>query len=172
VARNSSSSTINSTAADVRDAVGPAAGQAKETLAAVAEQARTVLSETVVPALSDAADKLGPLMEEAKDAVVPVATAAIASTKEKGHAAAVKVGVVEEPKKKHRLRKLLIALGIAGLAAVVYKKVSGGKQPTWTTTTEPTMAADTAPTAPLASEETVASATPTTPDEPLEKTDV
>ena len=149
-------SSIQETAADVREAVAPAAGQAKDTLTSVAEQARAVVAETVVPALSEAAEKLAPLVEEAKDAVVPVATAAIATTKDKSRKAAEHVGVVDQPKKKHRVRKLLIVLGIAAAATFVYKKLSGGKEPTWTTTTDATPAADAAPTAPLASEETVA----------------
>jgi hypothetical protein len=164
-------SSIQDTVADARAAAAPVAVQAKDTLGSVAEQAKTVMAETVVPALSEAAEKLAPLVDEAKDAIVPAATAAIAATKDKSHKAAEKVGIVDAPKKKHRLRKLLIVLGIAAAAGFVYKKMSGGKEPTWTTTA-PGAGTDTAPTAPLASDEAVASTEPTTPDAPLEETDV
>ena len=41
--------------------------------------------------------------------------------------------MAEEPKKSHKLRNLLIVLGLAGLAAFVYKKVTGkDADPAWT----------------------------------------
>jgi hypothetical protein len=168
VRTKSGQSSITDTAADAYAAVTPVAAQAKETLSSVAAQAKDVVNETVIPALNEAAEKLAPLVEEAKDAIVPAASAAIASTKDRGKKVAEKAGIVDPPKKKHRIRKLLIVLGIAGAAALVYKKLSGGKEPTWVADD----GADMAPTAPLASEETVASPEPTTPDEPLEETDV
>jgi hypothetical protein len=165
---------------DAREAVGPAAETAIDKVGAATEQAIAAVQTNVLPALADARDRLAPVIEDAKAAIVPVATEALAAGKQKSHDAAVRLGVVEEPKKKHRLRKLLIVLGIAGAAAFVYRKVTGGSEPTWVTsgadsgppTAASTAGADkseTAPTAPLASEETVESPIPTTPDAPLEQ---
>ena len=94
---------------------------------------------------------------------MPAVTSAVAASKDKGHDAAVKLGLAEEPKKKHRIRKLLIVLGLGGVAAFVVKKLRGGGEPEWIAPR------DAAPTAPLASPETVESPEPTTPDEPLEE---
>jgi hypothetical protein len=100
------------------------------------------------------------------------------------------MGIVEEPKSSHRLRNLLIVLGLGGIAAFVYTKLTGKQaDPAWTTSPEeparhiaavsdtgtaagPVDGSDTAPTAPLPSEETVESPVPTTPDDPLEKRDL
>jgi hypothetical protein len=184
VARKRSQRNLASTVQDARDTVTPAAETAMDKISAAAEQAAEVVQESVIPALADAKEKLAPVVEEAKAAIVPAATEALAKGKQKGKDAAVKLGVVEEPKKKHRLRKLLIVLGIAGLAAFIYRKMTGDKEPTWVATTPPAGSpgassstapvdkSETAPTAPLASEETVESPVPTTPDEPLEEKQV
>ena len=154
-----------------------------------AGSAGTTVTSTVGPALSDARDKIGPLVEEAKDRlgpvvedakdvlargaeeakelIAPIAAEAVKASKEGGRKAAVKAGLADEPKKSHKLRKLLIVLGIGGLVAFVYKKVAGrDSAPQWTATH------DAAPSAPLPSEETVESPVPTTPDEPLEERSV
>jgi len=122
------------------------------------------------------------------DTLVPLAQQALVESKVRGRRAAVKLGIADEPKKGHKLRNLLIVLGLAGLAAFVYTKVTGkDADPAWTqsrdssavkpahaaspstSATGPVDGSDTAPTAPLASEETVESPTPTTPDKPLRK---
>jgi hypothetical protein len=132
----------------------------------------------VGPALSDARDKVSPLVEdakvaiaagveEAKELIAPVAADVVKAAREGSHKAAVKTGLAEEPKKSHKVRNLLLVLGIGGLVAFVYKKVAGrDSAPEWTAPR------DTAPSAPLASEETVESPVPTTPDEPLEEKSV
>jgi hypothetical protein len=164
-----------SVAEDVRDAAVPAA-----------EQAASSVASTVGPALSDAKDKLTPLIEEARDAIIPAAEAALAAVKEKSHDAAVSVGVVEEKKKSHKLRNFLIIVGLGGAIAFAIKKLSGKEaDPVWTSgrddaaanrpmasSTAPIDQSDTAPTAPLASEETVESPVPTTPDNPLQEKQV
>jgi hypothetical protein len=180
VARKRNQSKLASTMEDARQAVIPAAETAIDKIGTATEQAIAAVQTNVLPALADAKERLAPVVEDAKAAIVPVATEALAASKRKSHDASVKLGVVEEPKKKHRLRKLLIVLGIAGAAAFVYRKVTGGSEPTWVPTgagsDSPTSAStseadksETAPTAPLASEETVESPVPTTPDAPLEE---
>jgi len=181
--------------------VQPAAETALDKIGTATEQIVSTVVSTVGPALEDAKDKakdvtndsVKPAVEEAKDkaletykeTLVPLAAAALVEGKARGRRAAVKLGVTEEPKKSHKLRNLLIILGLAGLAAFVYKKVTGNDaDPAWTQSrdsaasrpahaaTAPVDGSDTAPTAPLASEETVESPTPTTPDKPLKQTDV
>lgn len=164
-----------SVAEDVRDAAVPAAGQAASSVSA-----------TVGPVLADAKDKIAPLLEEARDAIVPAAEAALEAVKGKGQDLAVSAGVVEEKKKSHKFRNLLIVLGLGAAIAFAIKKVSGkDADPVWTSgrdeaaaggpvvsSTGPVDQSDTAPTAPLASEETVESPVPTTPDNPLEERQV
>jgi hypothetical protein len=151
---------------------------ARKTTRSKITEAAGSAGSTVGPALSDARDKVGPLVEDAKDALVatvedakeliaPVAADVVKAAKEGGHKAAVKTGLADEPKKSHKVRNLLLVLGIGGLVAFVYKKVAGrDSAPQWTA------ARDTAPSAPLPSEETVESPVPTTPDEPLEEKSV
>lgn len=159
-----------SAAGDVRDAAVPAA-----------EQAAASVASTVGPALSDAKDRITPLLEDARDAIIPAAEAALEAIKDKGHDVAVSAGVAEEKKKSHKLRNFLIVLGLGGAIAFTIKKLSGkDADPVWTesrddaaagrtATSSPVDQSDTAPTAPLASEETVESPVPTTPDNPLEE---
>lgn len=185
-----------SVAEDVRDAAVPAAGQAASSVSAsvgpvlsdAKDKVGPALSDAkdkVGPALSDAKDKLTPLLEDARDAIVPAAEAALAAVKEKGHDVAVSTGVVEE-KKGHKFRNFLIVVGLGAAIAFVIKKVSGKEaDPVWTSGRDdaaaggpvvssagPVDESDTAPTAPLASEETVESPIPTTPDNPLEERQV
>ncbi len=86
--------------------------------------------------------------------MLPVITAAIAAadkatedvrdeTSKRGKAAVAALkGEVEAPKKKHRLRTLLIVLGLGGIAAAVAKKMSD-REPTtaWQSSYTPTPAA-------------------------------
>lgn len=139
-----------------------AAGDATDKVGSAAETAIQAVSDAV----ADAKDRLGPALEDARDAIVPAVTSAVAAGKDKGHDAAVKLGLAEEPKKKHRIRKLLIVLGLGGVAAFVVKKLRGGGG------TEYVAPRDAAPTAPLASPEKVESPVPSTPDEPLEEQQV
>ncbi len=153
-------------AAAVQDAAGstwekvtPAAESAWARVAPVAEDAYGKVSEAVVPAVQDARAK-----------VAPLAGQALRESRRHGRKAAVKLGVVEEPKKRHRLRKFLALVGLAGLGAYVYKKFaddSGAGGGAYSPTRN-----ETAPTAPFPSKETVESTTPTTPDNPVQQTDV
>lgn len=175
MARTKTQKTLADTAESVRDTVVPAA-----------QDAASSVASAVGPALSEAKDKIAPLLEEAKDAIVPAAQAALVAAKEKSHDAAVGSGLVEEKKKSHKLRNLLILAGLGGVIAFAYKKLSGrDADPVWTQSRDdaaahrpaagsagPVDGSDTAPTAPLASEETVESPVPSTPDAPLEERNV
>jgi ElaB/YqjD/DUF883 family membrane-anchored ribosome-binding protein len=97
--------------------------------------------DKAAPLVAEAREKAGPALNDAKikfsDDVLPVLTAALAAINEateetrgeakrrgKATAAALK-GEVEAPKKKkHRLRRLLVVLGLGGVAAVVARKVT------------------------------------------------
>lgn len=151
-AGSTATSTVGDAMSDARDKVGPFVEEAKDRLGPVVEDAMDVIARGA---------------EEAKELIAPLAADAIKAGKDTGHKAAVKAGLAEEPKKSHKLRKLLIVLGIGGLVAFVYKKVAGrDTAPQWTA------ARDVAPSAPLTSEETVESPVPTTPDDPLEERSV
>jgi hypothetical protein len=177
--------TLTETAEGVRDTVVPAAQDAAASVASAVGPALADAKDKVGPALVDAKDKITPILEEAKDAIVPAAQAALEAAKDKSHDVAVNTGLVEE-KKSHKLRNFLIVLGLGGAIAFAYKKLSGKEaDPVWTQSRDqaaaprPTSAAagpvdgsDTAPTAPLASEETVESPVPSTPDAPIEERNV
>lgn len=189
---------IVSAVGDARTAMGPTAENAVDKVTSATEQALSSVAASVSPALSDARDRIAPLVEDArgelstavedaKDYLVPAAAQAVAAGKARGRRAAVSLGLAEEPKRSHKFRKLLVLLGVGGVAAFVYKKLTGkDAEPDWTashsaapraapstgTSTAPVDQSDTAPTAPFASEETVESTVPTTPDEPLEEKQV
>lgn len=138
--------------ADVRDKAVPVLTEARDRavplLADARDKAAPYVSDArdkAAPYLSDARDKAAPYVSDARDrfsdTVLPALTAALASVDEatedargeakkrgKAVAAALK-GEVEAPQKKHRGRRLLIALGLGGIAYAV-TKLLGGKQPT------------------------------------------
>lgn len=194
----------------VEERVGalPTAEIAREKIGAVTENALASVAETVGPALGDARLRLAPVAEQA-----------IAQSKRQGRRAAVKLRLAEEPTESpsHKLRNLVLLLGLGAIAAAVYKKMTGkDADPAWTqgrdtaadapaspvaaatdesgttdvdpvvaepagsepltpepaaTSAGPVDGSEAAPTAPFASEETVESPVPTTPDEPLERRD-
>ncbi len=128
--------------ADARDKVGPVLAEAREKAAPVLAEAR----EKAAPVLAEARGKAAPYAADAREkfseTVLPALTAALASVDEateearaealkrsKAVAAAMK-GEVEVPEKKHRGgAKLLVVLGLGGIAYAAYKKF-GARQPT------------------------------------------
>ena len=95
--------------------------------------------EKAGPALAGAREKAAPALEGAKDrfttGVLPALTAAVAAssateevreeTKKRSMAAVAALrGEVEAPKKTHRFRNFLVALGLGGIAAAVTRKLS------------------------------------------------
>ena len=146
--------------------------------------------DKAAPLVAEAREKAGPALNDAKirfsDDVLPVLTAALAAINEateetrdeakrrgKATAAALK-GEVEAPKKKHRLRKLLLVLGLGGVAAVVARKVTEQRASNaWQSSYSPTPASPSADdTGASTPDEAVADAAEsphpvTTPDNPL-----
>jgi vacuolar-type H+-ATPase subunit H len=127
--------------ADARDKAAPYLADARDKAAPYLADAR----DKAAPVLSEARDKAAPYVSDAKDKftsdVLPVVTAALAAvdeatedaraeTKKRGKAVAAALkGEVEAPEKKHRVRSLLIVLGLGGIAFAVAKRL-GRRQPT------------------------------------------
>lgn len=135
--------------------VGPAAEQA-------AERARQMVLQDVIPqmtaAMTAAATASEPYRQEAQ---------------RRSRAAAAALRGVElepvEPEKKHRLRNLLLLLGLGGIAAAVYRWMSGNDaESSWQEAYEPTPAQPQTP--PMWSEDTSSESTSTMgrdPSDPL-----
>ncbi len=88
---------------------------------------------SVVSTVDETRDRLAPAVEDARDKVVPVVAGAVVAGRQKGREVAVRAGIVEEKKESHKLRNLLLLLGLGGLAAFVYTKVTGkSSDPAWT----------------------------------------
>ncbi len=150
----SKSKNMRDHATGLADRLAPHVETAREKAAPMIAEAR----EKAAPMVAEARGKAGPALSDAKDKltneVLPVITAAIAAASEATEearaeakkrsaatAAALK-GEVEAPrKKKHRLRKLLIVLGLGGIAALVAKKLSDREATTaWQSSYQPTPA--------------------------------
>jgi vacuolar-type H+-ATPase subunit H len=161
---------IRDHATDLGSRIGPTVESARDKAAPMLAEAR----EKAAPVLADARDKAAPLLADAKERsapalaeareklthdVLPVITAAIAAadkatedvreeTSKRGKAAVAALkGEVEAPKKKHRLRRLLVVLGLGAVVAAVAKKLSD-REPTtaWQSSYTPTPAAPAAAT--------------------------
>jgi vacuolar-type H+-ATPase subunit H len=147
-------SRIGPTVEGARDKAAPLLADARDKAAPLLADAR----EKAAPLVADARDKAGPALSDAKDRltteVLPVITAAIAAaseatedvrgeTKKRGKAAVAALkGEVEAPKKTHRIRNLLVVLGLGGIVAAVAKKLSAREATTaWQSSYTPTPAA-------------------------------
>jgi len=145
----------------VRDHLGPAVGTAREKVSPYAEKAvergahlAHQAVEKAGPVLDDALAKVGPATEHAaekarerlNDDVLPKVTAALATlaaaaepvveeTARRGKAtkAALK-GELDVPKKSHKLRKVVLFLGLGALAAAAVKKLLTPPEPAWQST--------------------------------------
>lgn len=197
-----------------------ASREALTSLALAVGPALTEARDKIAPAVEDARVKIGPVMTDAREKMAPIAGSALLASKARGRKAAVRLGLVEEPQPTtgHKIRNLLLVLGLGGAAAFAYKMLTGkDADPAWTATRDTAAAShanygskpdtssfmssdsstdssvpettshlaaadapplstdapgdqsDTAPSAPFASEETVESHVPTTPDRPLEE---
>jgi hypothetical protein len=159
---------IRDHATDLGSRIGPTVESARDKAAPMLAEAR----EKAAPVLADARDKAAPLLADARERtapapaaakerlthdVLPAITAAIAAageatedvreeTSKRGKAAVAALkGEVEAPKKKHRLRNLLLVLGLGGIVAAVAKKLSD-REPTtaWQSSYTPPPAATSA----------------------------
>ncbi len=153
-------SRIGPTVESARDKAAPIIADARDKAGPMLADAR----EKAAPMLADARDRTAPALAEAKERltheVLPVITAAIAAageatedvrgeTSKRGKAAVAALkGEVAAPKKKHRLRNLLVVLGLGGVVAAVAKKLSD-REPTtaWQSSYTPTPAAPAATSA-------------------------
>ena len=145
----------------VRDHLAPAVGTAREKVSPYAEKAvergahlAHQAVEKAGPVLDDALAKVGPATEHAaekarerlNDDVLPKVTAALATlaaaaepvveeTARRGKAtkAALK-GEIDVPKKSHKLRNLVLFLGLGALAATAVKKLLTPPEPAWQST--------------------------------------
>ncbi|MFP5252484.1 MAG: hypothetical protein ACLGH4_01655 [Actinomycetes bacterium] len=140
-------------ASDLGTRAGATVAEAREKAAPLLADAR----DRTAPLLAEARDKAAPALHEAKDRissdVLPVLTAAVAAagaatedvreeTAKRGKAVAAALkGDVEPPKESHKLRNLLVLLGLGGLIAFVVKKKSD-REPTtaWQSSYTPTPA--------------------------------
>lgn len=122
--------TILEQAADYVDAVVEAAS----------EKAGPVITDALDkagPMVADAKDKAGPIVADARDKATPLLAAGVAAAAAQAShvadfASEKAADLKGEPKKKHRLRKLLLITGVAALLAFVAKKLtSGGDQDNW-----------------------------------------
>ena len=187
-------------ATELADRMAPHVEHARQKAAPLVSEAR----KTAGPALTEARDKL-------TTEVLPVLTAAIAAANEatedvrgeavkrgRATAAALKGEIAPPPKKKkHRLRRLLVALGVSGVAAMIAKKLSDRQatsawQSSYTPTPASTSSAGTSSTAgPIgmhmaestddaggaspdvaAADAAAQPGMPTTPDDPLQQDDI
>jgi hypothetical protein len=191
------------------DQAGDYVEQVKPHAEAAIVSAYDFVQETVVPALADAREKAGPVIADARDKAVPVIADARAkaapviaagAAKAAGRAAAArdladaKVAELkgEKPKKKGRLKKLVLFAGVAGGVAFVAKKLQGGGQSdNWQSSYNPSPAptppsTPPTPSAPQAGVDDTGGASPdealsdaveaphptTTPDQPAEVVDL
>lgn len=145
-----------------RDKAGPALAEAREKagplLAEARDRARPVITEArekAGPVLADAREKAGPVLAETRHRwesdVRPAVLSAVSAADEasepyreealrrgKAAAAALRGEVAPAPKKKHRLRRFVLLLGLAGVGALVAKMLSDRKASTaWQSSYQP-----------------------------------
>jgi vacuolar-type H+-ATPase subunit H len=137
--------------AEAREKAGPVLTEAREKAAPYVKEAREKAAPYVKdarqkagPVIADARGKAAPVVAEAQDwfssEVLPTLSAALAAVDEatedvreearkRGLAATAALkGELEPPKKSHKLRNLLLMIGLGGLVAAVAKKLSA-RQP-------------------------------------------
>ncbi len=143
-ARQSLAPAAEQTKEKLAPVVHDAAVTARERVAPLLDDARTKVTPVVRDAASSAKEKLSPVAEQAAertrqlqhDIAPPVAAAVTAAAaasapyrkeaKRRGVAAVAALrGEPEPPASKHRLRKLLLAVGLGGAIAAAYKWFSG-----------------------------------------------
>lgn len=157
----SASEKLGPAVGQVREHFGPAVGTAREKVSPYAEKAvergahlAHQAVEKAGPVLDDALAKVGPATEHAaekargrlNDDLLPKVTAALATlaaaaepvveeTARRGKAtkAALK-GEVDVPKKSHKLRNVVLFLGLGALAAAAVKKLLTPPEPAWQST--------------------------------------
>jgi F0F1-type ATP synthase membrane subunit b/b' len=188
---------VRGQAGELASKIGPRVEQAREMAGPMIAEAR----EKAGPMIAEAREKAGPALQDARDRlgerltndVLPALTAAVAAAdhatedvreeaRRRGLAAAAALrGEVEPPKQHHRIRTLMVLLGLGAVAAAVAKMLSDRQASTaWQSSYTPPPAPASAPS------NDEAGATPdvaaadaasephgiTTPDNPLAQTDL
>src|SRR3954447_4528802 len=153
------SGTVSEYVEQVRPQLEAAVATAREKAGPALADART----KAAPVIADAKAKAAPIIADAREKAAPAIAAGAAVAAEKiatgatlaaeraaaaAEAAADKVAeVAEPPKKKHRLRKVVIITGVAAGAAYVASRLRGGQESdAWQSSYTPTPAPRPAPT--------------------------
>jgi hypothetical protein len=151
--------------ADARDAIAPKVAEARDAVAPRVAGVRDQVSSQVAQAVSDAREQAAVIAAEAER------RGSLASAALKGEA-------VQEPKSRSKFKSLLVIVGLAGIGAVVARKLAGGNADNWQSSYTPAPAPAPAAPQPGASPgETVADSVNephpvTTPDNPVETVEV
>jgi hypothetical protein len=113
---------------DARDKAGPALADARDKAAPVIAEARA----KAAPVIADARDRAVPVLHDARAKAAPIVASGAALAGEKATAARTlaegKVAELkgEQPKKRSKVKTLLVLGVVAGGVAVVAKKLQGG----------------------------------------------
>lgn len=178
-------------AQDLSDAITPKVAEARAAVAPKLADAR----DAIAPKVADARDAVGPRVANVRDQVSSQVAHAVSEAREQAAviaaeaerrgtlaSAALKGEDVQEPKSRSKFKSLLVIVGLAGIGAVVARKVAGGNADNWQSsyTPAPAPAPTPTPAAPQAGAspgETVADSIEephpvTTPDNPVETVQV
>jgi hypothetical protein len=138
---------------------GPILAEAKEQVESALAEAREQAAPAIVGALDGAKAKAGPALADVRDKATPLVASGAALAAEKASAAAEAAAekaartaahgrdvasakaaeLVGKPRKKHRLRTMVILTGIAALVGFVVKRLkSGGDRANWQSSYTPT----------------------------------
>lgn len=132
--------TLLDQASDYVESVRP---QVEAAVSQALDAVEEFVESTAKPALADAKEKTSAVTSDAKAKAVPLAAAGAALAAERAHSAKELAGEKvarlkgEKPKESHKLRNLLVLLGLAGVAAFVAKKFTGGSADNWQSTYTP-----------------------------------
>jgi hypothetical protein len=119
----------------ISDQETDAALSARARMGSATDQALATIATSVLPALMEARERLTPVAEQAMAQGKIRGKQAAAIGLNKSREAAIRWGVLEEPKKKesHWIRNLLIMLGLGAAGGAAYKMLTGkDADPSWT----------------------------------------
>jgi vacuolar-type H+-ATPase subunit H len=161
-----------------RDKAGPILADARDKTAPILADARVKAG----PAIADARDKAGPAIADARAKAAPLLAQSAAIASERAAAAmelaaeraaagrdlasAKAAELRQQPKKKHRVRKLLVFTGLAAALGFVVKKfTSSPDKDSWQSSYTPTPPANASSETPIFDAAQAASDEPVTDDE-------
>lgn len=132
--------TLLDQASDYVESVRP---QVEAAVSQALDAVEEFVESTAKPAIADAKEKTSAVTSDAKTKAAPLAAAGAALAVERAHTAKQTAGEKvarlkgEKPKESHKLRNLLVLLGLAGIAAFVARKLTSGGGDTWQSTYTP-----------------------------------